>query len=117
MDQAVLVEQQQEDGKRLVEQLDRDGVSPTTAVWYYYSDIDGWRLLLAGRELDARKLEETYGKVARSLGRLVPPAQSMSIADIKIMDEKDPLLGALRAFVQTGMGINFVRLGDIFING
>jgi len=70
MDQAVLVEQQQTDGRRLVEQMDRDGVSPSVAVWYLYSDVGTWRLLLAGPQLDLNKPQEAYASIARSLSAL-----------------------------------------------
>lgn len=117
MDQAVLVEQQQTDGRRLVEQMDRDGVSPSVAVWYLYSDVGTWRLLLAGPGLDVKKPEEAYAAIARSLNALKPPAESTSIADVKVLSASDPLLGALRTMIRTGNGLNMIRMSDNFVNG
>jgi hypothetical protein len=117
MDQAVLVEQQQTDGRRLVEQMDRDGVAPSVAVWYLYSDVGTWRLLLAGPHLDLKNPEEAYGSVARSLNALQPRAESVSIADIKVLSPSDPLLSALRTIIHTGNGLSTIRMSDNFVNG
>ena len=117
MDQAVLVEQQQDEGKRLVEKLDQDGFGPSVAVWYYFSDVETWRLLLAGSALDPTKPEEAYAVIAHSLGALRPPAQSMSIADVEIVSERDQVVTALRTMVHTGKNISSIRLSDNFVNG
>ena len=117
MDQAVLVEQQEHDGKRLVEQMDRDGISPSVAVWYLYSDVGTWRLLLAGPRLDVRKPEDAYATLAKALAALKPPAESISIADVKVVSETDPLIGALRAMIGTGKGLSSIRMSDNFVNG
>ena len=117
MDQTVLVEQQQTDGRRLVEQMDRDGVSPSVAVWYLYSDVGTWRLLLAGPQLDLNKPEEAYATIARSLSSLQPRAESVSIADVKVLSASDPLLSAIRVMIKTGKGLSTIRMSDNFVNG
>ncbi len=35
------------EGAALVEGLDKAGVSPDAALWFYFPDINAWRLLLA----------------------------------------------------------------------
>src|SRR5665213_3047717 len=117
MDQAVLVEQQQTDGRRLVEQMDRDGVNPSVAVWYLYSDIGSWRLLLAGPQLDLNNQQEAYASIARSLSALQPSAKSLSIADVKVLSPSDPLLSALRTMINTGKALSTIRMSNNFVNG
>lgn len=119
MDQAVLVEQKQSEGERLVRALDGAGLPPSAAFWYYYPDSDLWNLILAGSEFSASQSSPTepYRKIAGVTSQLKPPATSVSIADIKTVEEGDPLLAALRTMVRTGADISSIRLTNNFING
>jgi len=119
MDQAVLVEQKQSEGERLVRALDGAGLPPSAAFWFYDSDSDLWNLILAGAQFSASQGApmEPYRKIAGVTSRLRPPATAVSIADIKTVEEGDPLVVALRTMVHTGADISSIRLTNNFING
>ena len=120
MDQTALVEAQIKAGAALVTALDRDGMGPSAAFWFYYSDTEQWRLLLCGPKLDAVKKtpERTYTAVAKTLASLGDAAQPLSIADIKVIPSDDPIVQVLRVMLRTApnaiVGASFK---NSFING
>jgi len=119
MDQAVLVEQKQDEGERLVRALDGAGLPPSAAFWFYYPDADIWNLILAGSHFSASHAAPTepYRKIASVTSKLAPPVTAVSIADIKTVEESDPLVAALRTMVHTGAAISSIRLTNNFVNG
>jgi hypothetical protein len=119
MAQEVLVEQKQSEGERLVRALDVAGLPPSAAFWFYYPDSDLWNLILAGSDFSAYQgtLTDPYRKIAGVTSQLRPPATAVSIADIKTVEEGDPLVAALRTMVRTGADINSIRLTNNFVNG
>jgi len=119
MDQAVLVEQKQSEGERLVRALDGAGLPPSAAFWFYYPEADLWNLILAGSQFSASKGApiDPYRKIAGVTSQLKPPATAVSIADIRTVEEGDPIVIALRTMVHTGADISSIRLTNNFING
>jgi hypothetical protein len=118
MDQAVLVEQKQSEGERVVRALDDAGLPPSAAFWFYNPDSDLWNLILAGAQFSAHGApSDPYRKIAGVTSRLKPPATAVSIADIKTVEEGDPLVSALRTMVHTGSEIGSIRLTNNFVNG
>jgi hypothetical protein len=47
MDKPALVNSDMDAGERLVRGLDEAGLKVTAALWFYMSDSDEWRLMLA----------------------------------------------------------------------
>jgi hypothetical protein len=119
MDQTVLVEQKQSEGERVVRALDDAGLPPSAAFWFYDADSDRWNLILAGSQFSASHggPVDSYRKIAGVTSRLKPPTTSVSIADIKPVEEGDPLVTALRTMVHTGLEISSIRLTNNFVNG
>ncbi|AGA31405.1 hypothetical protein [Singulisphaera acidiphila] len=89
MDTELLVEQQQkDDGKRLVEQLDHDGFPVTVAFWALTSEEGPWNLYVASSSFDEAHPSEAY----RSLFSAVKKIHSswISPSDVKLLDDQDP---------------------------
>jgi hypothetical protein len=130
MGEKALVETQITDAVELVRRLDKGGLSPTSAVWYYYSDTDEWRLLIAGSAFDGllpRDEALAYQKIAEILG---DPAQqalgSIGIADVKVVRTDDAIVRILRSLVKTSQNglvrahftntrINSVFVAEMFV--
>lgn len=49
MAEEILVESLVIDSMKLVEELDKQGDTPTNVLWYYFSDAEDWGLLVAGK--------------------------------------------------------------------
>ena len=47
MDKKVLVEKDIEEGKRLIEALDKTDFQVEAAMWFYMTDSEEWRFLIA----------------------------------------------------------------------
>ena len=89
MDTELLVEQQQkDDGKRLVEQLDHDGFPVSVAFWVLTSDEGSWHLYVASPAFDEANPNEAY----RTLFSAVKKTHSswVSPSDVKLLNDQDP---------------------------
>jgi hypothetical protein len=70
MDTETLVENQIEDGQRLIDQLSRDEFEVLVAFWLKTSEDGTWQLYIASPSVDTCKRVEVYRKVYASLNRL-----------------------------------------------
>jgi len=68
MDQALLVEQQINDGRELIDHLIGDGFDVSAAAWVKPSEEDCWLLYLVSREVDQHGLSAAYRAVHPVLG-------------------------------------------------
>jgi len=51
MAEEALAESSVTDSVKLVEELDKQGDTPSNVLWYFFSDAEVWRLLVAGKSL------------------------------------------------------------------
>jgi hypothetical protein len=102
MAEEALVESLVADSVKLVEELDRQGDDPSNALWYYFSDAEEWRFLIAGSSFD-RLLPKNQGQAYQNLAQAITKANldSLSIADVKLVRTDDPLLVATKLAIQT----------------
>lgn len=104
---------------RLVEALDEQGDRPTNVLWYFFSEAEDWRLLVAGPTFDAllpRNEAQAYQKVAAALRDA--GLESLTIADVKLMRTDDVLLKALRFVARTPSdGVVRAHFRDNTFNG
>jgi hypothetical protein len=110
---ATLVDVPIEDGRRLVSELDRAGVSLPAAFWLYSSEWDEWRLTLASPEVDKHGPREMYRRVQKAMQVL--PGLRMRLDQVWAVGLKNRTVSALRHHYRTGPGIFGVRLtGNMF---
>jgi hypothetical protein len=102
MAETALVESQIADAVELLRLLDASGNGPTLAVWYYYEDVDQWRLILAGPTYDAL-LPKSEAFAYKSLAETIAGStlKSLSISDLKLLPTTSPLAMALRSLVRS----------------
>lgn len=118
MVEKALVESQIVDSQRLIKSLDETPLKPALAAWYYYDDIDDWRLILCGKEIDAflpGKEALAYKTVGEQLNML---NSGLSVSDIKFLVTKAPLISALGFIIGTGpKDISGIHLSNTTFNG
>jgi hypothetical protein len=97
-----LVESLVGDSVKLVEELDKRGDGPTNALWYFFSDAEEWRFLVAGPSFDSllpRDEGSAYEKVAQAIAKA--SLDSLTIADVKLLRTNDSLLVATKFVLKT----------------
>ncbi len=112
MDKTVLVEQDMKDGKKLIQALDKAGFPVNAALWFYSSESDDWRLLLASPVVDQKGSREAYTFVQSILAEL-PKNFGISLINVSVVSPNDELIKLLKIVIQTGprdlAGIRFSR--------
>jgi hypothetical protein len=89
MDQALLVEQQIDDGQEFIDQLIRDRFDVRAAAWVKPSEEDRWLLYLVSKEVEERGLSATYRAVHPVLGKMHAPW--ISLSDLKLVGPANPI--------------------------
>jgi hypothetical protein len=109
VDKSVLVSVDLEQGSQILGILDRAGIKVKVALWVYFTEYEGWRLVLAGRPFDAMPLREAYGLVHQALRAAGIGPESEPVFMIFAMD--DPFVKALRRLFGKARRVEGIRLG------
>lgn len=119
MAEEALVEPLVSDSLALIKQLDTSGVAPTNVLWYFFSDAEEWRLLVAGPGFDLllpKDEEKAYQRLARAIN--AASITSLTIADVKIVRTDDALLSATKFLLKTPVnGLVRAHFRDSTFNG
>jgi hypothetical protein len=114
MDNAVLVGDAVEAGKRLIEELDRIGFSVVSALWFHDPDEGQWRFIVASNEVVRKDSREAYKKILRVIRD--HPDISVGFDDVILTNPNDELIRLLRRDVHTGPGLEPIRYSKNAIN-
>jgi hypothetical protein len=119
MGEKALVEGQIADAMALVKALDARNASPTFALWYYYTDIEAWRLLIAGPPFD-KLIPKSEAAAYRIIIDAISthPVSSVSATDVKLVKTESSLPRTVGILIVTPpdalAGVHFT---DNYING
>jgi hypothetical protein len=105
---AALVDSLIKDGERLVQALDQASIDVQAALWFYDSDSEDWRLIIASHSLQSQGPLEAYAAVQAVLDTI--PHRTFALSSVRVMSPEDPLIKALRSAIRTGPGIAGIRL-------
>jgi len=103
-------------GKELLKQLDTANVFVDAALWFYFSDIENWKLILSLPDLIKQGPKVAYKEVQKALIALGENL-ALSLDDIAISKPDVPLLQLLKVAIRTGPDISHIRLSKNVING
>jgi len=115
MDKPVLVNSDMEAGERLVRDLDKAGLTVTAALWFYMSDSDEWRLMLAMPVVDEKGPKVAYEQIQAQLESL--GQHELSLQNISVVSPGDDLIKLLGLAINTGSNIAHMRFTRNIING
>lgn len=104
-------------GKALVRELDNAGLTPDAAFWFYFPDIQAWKLVIAEIKVGLSGPKEVYRQIKHVLGKRPENLTLLSLDDITLAKPDAPIVGLLRRLVQTGSGISDIRLKRNVIDG
>ena len=116
MDTATLVNNQIDDGKKLVKHLRSAGVDVQVAFWALTTDEGIWHLFIASPLVDKVGLAEAYQKVYSELRSI--HVQWIVRSDIKLISDKSPIACDAFAYQDTTLETKFGgrKLGKLIID-
>lgn len=103
MYKTMLVEQQIEDGRKLLEQLDAEPFPRrfpvSAALWYYWPEAERWRLVIVSPVADRKGPNYGYTRIQEALSKV--KTSSLSLDDITLVGMRDPEFIELKIAVGT----------------
>lgn len=115
MDKTVLVEKDIQEGKELIEALDKADFQVQAAMWFYFTDSDEWRLLIASPLVEKNGPKKAYSFIQSVLTHLSPPT-GISLKDISTLSPAHHPISLLRVAIRTGPGISGIRFAGNVVN-
>lgn len=115
-----LVDEKVDAAEHLIDELDRGRFPVSTAAWFFLTEEQEWRLLLAIRAVDRQGPLAAY-KAVRTALQDVGEEQTPLFTDISVVSPSDPRIRAIRKVVRIrGKGPGRVRcsrnlIDDVFI--
>ena len=106
-----------QEGAVLIEALDKAGVAPEAALWFYFPDISAWKLILAEVKVGPEGPREVYRAIQKALLGLRNRIAHLSLQDIAVAKPDAPLIQVLTKTIATGPGINGIRFTRNVIDG
>lgn len=96
-----------EDGEKVVDALDKAGLSPNVALWAKLSDYEDWRLVIASDHLDQSSSRSGYSEINDAIRVAGIPIHRKPTIFMRPMN--DPMIKALRG-AYASMSDNYARL-------
>lgn len=116
MGKTILVDKDIQDGRLLVEALDRSKFSLDGALWYYMLNSDEWRLLLVSSLVERTGPKKVY-RIVQSTIEDMAPTFGVSLNRISVLSPKNKLIQLLSIALRTGRGLSGIRFTRNTING
>ena len=118
MDTSTLVSYDIENGKEVIEALDRDGKTPNVALWAKLPDYENWRLVIASDRLDQSSSLSGYEEINAAMKKAGISYSKRPTIYWRPMDK--PFIKALRrTFASTkdtyGMRLGGQMFGDQYL--
>ncbi len=88
MYKTLLVEQEIEDGRKLLERLDTRRFPVSAALWTYSPETNRWRFVIVSSIADTQGPIKGYTRIQKALGEM--ETTSLSLDDIRLMGKEDP---------------------------
>jgi hypothetical protein len=115
MDQAVLVNFDIENGKDVIDALDRDGKTPNVALWAKIPDYEDWRLVIASDRLDQSSSRSGYTEINEAIKKAGISIHRQPTISMRSMD--NPFIRDLRRVFASAADTYGMRLGGQIFGG
>ena len=114
---AALTPQLIEEGAELLQALNAAGLTPDAAFWFYFSDINAWKLVLAEMRVGPDGPREIYRQVQRTLDARSDKIRSFSLADVVVAKPDAPIVSVLKRALRVERNAAGVRFSQNVIDG
>jgi hypothetical protein len=115
MAKETLVEEYITDGVNLINELETGNIQVQAALWFYLTEPEEWRLLIATPIFDEEGSTNTYRRLF-DLIRDKNITISFPLSRITVISPNDPMVRLLRNVISTGGGISRVRFQNNVID-
>ena len=99
-----------------IQRLDEHGLHPDAAFWFYFSEEQQWKLIIAEVKVGTEGPKKIYRKM-REILENYPDVPGLSLDDVSLTRPDSPIIALLRTAIQTGHGISGIRFKNNVING
>jgi len=103
-----------DEGKKLIENLDNQGLVYPVTLWIKFPDREGWILLIGIPEPDQTGAREIYGKLHNII---INNELGLSLNDISLVDTQHDICQSLKLMLHTGNTIGKITFTGNIING
>lgn len=104
-------------GAELTRQLDNARLIIDASLWFYTTDNNVWRFIIASPEVRAHGPKWMYKKIQTVIFKMLPEQSVIPLKDISVVDNHDPLIALLRVAISPVNGISGVRFSQNVIDG
>jgi hypothetical protein len=98
-----------ENGKEVLNALDRDGKTPNVALWAKIPDYENWRLVIASDQLDQSSEFSSYSAINAAMDKAGIPIHRQPTISMRPMD--NPFIRDLRRTFASAADTYGMRLG------
>ena len=103
-------------GAELTRRLDQMNFIVSASLWFYLSEINSWRLIIASPEVRVNGPKKAYKQIQSAIAKMPENQPKIALKDISVVDSQDSLISLLRMFGRVE-GISGVRFSNNVING
>jgi hypothetical protein len=126
MSTQTLVERSIQDGRHLVDALEKTGLNPKAALWYFNPELETWKLMIMLPLMDSGNHQYAYKLVERARMNTQPQV-AIPLNDIVLQSTQSPLIAVVRRAVKSlpasategfhyiGATVNTQFIGDVYI--
>jgi len=114
---AALTPQLIAEGTELLQALDEARLTPDAAFWFYFPDINAWKLVLAEMRVGPSGPREVYKQVQRTLDALSNSIEAISLADVVVAKPDAPVVSVLKKALRVEPGARGIRFSQNVIDG
>ncbi len=104
-------------GAELTRRLDESRFIVSASLWFYISESNTWRFIIASPEVRTQGLKKAYKQVQSVVSRISEGQTKIPLKDITLADSKDSLISLLKVAIKIGDGISGIRFSQNMING
>ena len=106
-----------EAGAELLRRLDDRGLQPDAAFWFYYPDVEAWKLVFTMVKISKPGPKHAYQQIQKVLTAASDELKPLDLEDIVLAKPDSPMVSLLRTAVRTGPGIRGIRFTPNVVNG